>query len=303
MYRRWLAFRPAPAVALGETGGRRFGRVLLAYLRLPHAAPVLVVLATTAGFALLAVGGVPPAGELARLLLAMLGGQLAIGAMNEVVDAPLDAVAKPSKPIPRGDVSVRAALLLALVSLGVMVVFSAGFGWRSLLLCSLGTGTGLAYDLWFKRSMLSWLPYLIALPLLPLWVWTALDRFDPRLLLLYPLGAPAVIGVHLSQALPDTVTDRAVGVRNLASALGERRAIVACWLATLSAPLFATIGAVYLVDRPGIVWLAAAAVATLVVVNAALYVVRRRLGVMACFPCVAVATALMGLGWVLGIKG
>ena len=276
-------------------------RTLHAYLVLPHAVPVIVVLLTTAAFALLAPGGVPSAGTLTRLLLAMLGGQVAIGTVNEVVDAELDAVAKPRKPIPAGDVSVPAALALAAIGLVAMVVFGVGFGVASLVLCALGTGAGLAYDLWFKRSLLSWLPYLVALPLLPIWVWTALSGFDARLLLLYPLGACAVVGVHLSQALPDTGGDRATGVRNLASALGERRAIVLCWAATLSAPVLALTLTPALSERPRWVWLAAGVVVGLLGVDAGLYAIRRRLGVMACFPCVAVGTAAMGLGWVLGL--
>ncbi len=282
-------------------GWRRAVRTVHAYLVLPHAVPVLVVLLATAGFALLAAEGMPPVGTLIRLLLAMLGGQLAIGAVNEVVDAELDAVAKPRKPIPAGYVSVRSALTIAAVSLAAMVGFAASFGGASLALCALGTGAGLAYDLWFKRTLLSWLPYLVALPLLPIWVRTALAGFDPRLLLLYPLGALAVVGVHLSQALPDTKGDRAAGVLNLASTLGERRAIVLCWTATLSAPALALLLAPALSAHPRWVWLAATVVALLVALDAALYASRRRLGVMACFPCVAISTAVIGLGWVLGL--
>jgi len=234
----------------------------------------------------------------------MLGGQLTIGALNEVVDVELDAVSKPHKPIPAGYVSVRAALVLACVSLLAMIWFSAGFGLSSLLLCALGTGAGLAYDLWFKRTLLSWLPYLIALPLLPIWVWTALapGGFDSRLLALYPLGAFAVVGVHLSQALPDTVEDRAAGIRSLSSSLGERRAILACWIAMLWTPLLAVAAAPLLVDRLVVVWLAALVVAVLVGLDVVLYTARRRLGVMVCFPCVALSTAVMGLGWVLALQ-
>ena len=272
-----------------------------AYLLLPHAVPVLVVLATTTGFALLAADGLPPWPALVTLLAAMLGGQIAIGAVNEIVDAELDALTKPWKPIPAGRVPVGAALAMSGVGLLTMIAFSARFGLASLLLCSAGTGAGLAYDLWFKRSLFSWLPYLIALPLLPIWVWTALDAFDPRLLVLYPLGGFAVIGVHLAQALPDTRGDRAAGVRNLTSALGERRAIAACWLATLSAPAAALPLAPALAARPNAVGIAAAVVVALVSFDAVLYLVRPRLGVMACFPAVAVSTAVMGLGWVVGI--
>ncbi len=283
---------------------RRTARIVHAYLVLPHAVPVLVVLGTTAAFAVLAINGIPPLERLVRLLLAMLGGQLAIGAVNEVADTELDAISKPHKPIPAGYVSVRAALVLTSVSLLAMLWFSATFGLPSLLLCSLGTGAGLAYDLWFKRTLFSWLPYLIALPLLPIWVWTAIAPmgFDPRLLALYPLGAFAVVGVHISQALPDTVGDRAAGIRSLSSLLGERRAIITCWLATLFTPVLAVTVAPLLVDRPPVVWLAALTVALLVGLDVLLYTVRRRLGVMACFPCVAVSTAVMGLGWVLALQ-
>lgn len=298
MHRPPATLRPG---SVRPSGRRALVRTLRAYLVLPHAVPVIVVLLTTAGFALLAPDGPPPAGTLTRLLLAMLGGQVAIGAVNEVVDAELDAIAKPHKPIPAGSVSVPAALALAAIGLVAMVVFAAGFGIASLLLCALGTGAGLAYDLWGKRSLLSWLPYLVALPLLPIWVRTALSGFDARLLLLYPLGAFAVVGVHLSQALPDTDADRATGVRNLASALGERRAILLCWAATLSAPLLALALTPALSERPVWVWLAAGIVVSLVGLDAALYATRRRRGVVACFPCVAVSTAAMGLGWVLGL--
>lgn len=289
----------------GETAPstRRHLRTLRAYLVLPHAVPILVVLGATAGFAVLAADGVPRLGDLARLLAAMLGGQVAIGAVNEVVDAELDAATKPWKPIPAGLVSARGALALAAVGLLAMVGFGAGFGAASLALLLLGTGAGLVYDLRFKRSIFSWLPYLVALPLLPIWVATALDGFDGRLLLLYPLGACAVVGVHLAQALPDTRGDRAAGVRNLASALGERRAMLACWVATLSAPALALALAPALVERPLAVRLAALAVAVLVGLDALLYLARPRLGVLACFPCVAVGTVLIGLGWVTAVGG
>jgi 4-hydroxybenzoate polyprenyltransferase len=293
-----------PAGAAARRSRRR--RILRAYVLLPHAVPVLVVIGGTAGFAVLSAGGLPPPGQFVRLLLAMLGGQLAIGAVNEVVDAELDAATKPWKPIPAGDVSPRGALLVAAGGLVAMVGCGAGFGPAALALLLLGTGAGLAYDLWFKRSPLSWLPYLVALPLLPLWVRTALVGFDARLLLLYPLGGLAVVGVHLAQALPDVAGDRAAGVRNLASLLGERRALLACWAAILSAPVLALAAlllAPSLAERPTAVRVAALIVVALVGLDAVLYAVRPRLGVLACFPCVAVAAALMGLGWVFGVSG
>ncbi|MDP9370467.1 MAG: hypothetical protein M3Q03_19730, partial [Chloroflexota bacterium] len=66
-------------------------------------------------------------------------------------------------------------------------------------------------------------------------------------------------------------------------------------------PLLAVAVAPLLVDQPQVVWLAALAVALLVGLDVVLYTARPRLGVMACFPCVAVSSAVMGLGWVLAL--
>ena len=276
--------------------------VVRAWVRLPHPGPILLVLGATAGFALLAPGGGPTAGEWVALLGAMLGGQLAIGAVNELVDAAADARVKPWKPIPAGLVSRRAALGLAALGLLAMLLGSAWLGPASFVLCALGTGAGLAYDLAFKRSALSWLPYLVALPLLPTWVWASLGAFDPALLALYPLGACATVAVHLAQALPDVTGDRAAGIRNATTLLGERRALLICWAAALAAPVLALPAASLLGARPAVVAPAALLAAVLVLVDVTLTWVRSGLGVRACFPCVALATAAMGLGWVLALR-
>jgi 4-hydroxybenzoate polyprenyltransferase len=155
---------------------------------LPHLAPVLVVELATAAFAVIAWGGLPPLHLFGPLLLAMLGGQLAIGAINELVDLPYDTAGKPWKPLPSGDVSIYGARAMAAAGLIMM----AGFGWRfgafALALLAAGTGLGIAYDLWFKRTVWSWLPYLLALPLLPIWVFASLGVPEPRLLLLSRSG-------------------------------------------------------------------------------------------------------------------
>src|ERR687894_1280747 len=103
-------------------------RTVRGYLLLPHLPPVLVVELATAAFAVIAWGGVPPAQLLGPLLLAMLGGQLAIGATNELVDLPFDAVGKPTKPLPSGDVSIRGARLMVIGGLVIMVLCGLRFG-------------------------------------------------------------------------------------------------------------------------------------------------------------------------------
>ena len=240
---------------------------------------------------------------MARLLGAMFGGQLAIGAVNELVDVELDRVSKPEKPIPAGLVSERGAWIMTGAGLVVMAVLSITFGVTPFLLSTLGTGAGIAYSLWFKRTIWSWIPYLIALPLLPIWVWAALGEIDPGMFAVYPAGAAAVIAVQIAQSLPDVEGDRKANVRTLAVALGARRARLACWGAMLLAAALAAGLAPWLTDSPGRVWIAAALACGLVALNALLWRRDARLGVMACFPCIAMSAVILGVGWATALIG
>lgn len=295
--------QPAVATEPGRRRGRTPLAVARAWWRLPHPVPILVVLAATGGFALLVRDGSIPPAELALLLGAMLGSQLAIGAVNEIADVELDRAAKPHKPIPAGLVSVRAASLLAVAGLALMVACGARFGLASLLLLATGTGLGLAYDLWFKRTAMSWLPYALALPLLPIWVRTALAGFDIRLLLLYPLGAAATVGVHLAQAVPDAASDRAAGLDNLVSRLGERRSVALALVLVASAPVLAALCATLplgLVANRGVVLTGVAVALLPIAAVGAAYLADRALSVRWIFPALASSVVVVGFAWVLG---
>jgi len=271
--------------------------IIRGYLVLPHAVPVIVVMTATAAFALIAAGGWPGLDPMTRLLGAMFGGQLAIGAVNELVDADLDAVAKPGKPIPSGLVSHHGARIVAIVGTGLMTILSATLGLAAFALCALGTGTGIAYNFWFKRTIWSWVPYLIALPLLPIWVWTTLSTVRPGMLAIYPIGAAAVIAVQIAQSLPDLEADAGSDVRTLAVALGPQRARRMCWGAMLGAAILATLLAPALTANAPLVWSAAVVAAALVGINALIWRRDSRAGALACFPCTAIAAVVLGIGW------
>src|SRR5690349_20416559 len=70
-------------------------QTVLGYVVLPHAVPVIAVLLATAAFALVAARDWTRFADFFCLLGAMFGAQLAIGAVNELVDADLDTAAKP----------------------------------------------------------------------------------------------------------------------------------------------------------------------------------------------------------------
>lgn len=278
-------------------------QVVHGYLVLPHAAPIIVVMTATAAFALIASDGWPGLGPMARLLGAMFGGQVAIGAVNEVVDVELDQISKPHKPIPAGLVSEGGARIMTIIGVIVMAALSLTFGIDAFLLCALGTGTGLAYSVWFKRTIWSWIPYLVALPLLPIWAWTALSEVEPGMFAIYPIGAAAVIAVQIAQSLPDVESDRQANVRTLAVALGATRARLTCWIAMLLAAILASGLALWLTHRPVYVWGTAVVAAGLVALNIVLWRRDAHTGVMASFPCIAASTVILGMGWVTALIG
>lgn len=277
------------------------GRRIVAYVMLPHTPAIVAVLGATALFGLLASGGEPPAGRFGLLLLGMLGGQVAIGALNEWHDREADALSQPEKPIPSGLVSPDGALRMLAGGVLLLVCAGAALGGWSFVLLLAGTGCGLVYDLWLKATPFSWLPYLLALPLLPTWVWLTLDGFEPRLLLLYPLGALLVVAVHLAQTLPDIAGDRARGERGLAALLGREWALRVLWLAGFGSVAVVAGGALVFGRRPGIGVGAALPAGVLLL---AAFLLQRRAPERVeprLFEILALCAIVLAAGWVVAI--
>jgi 4-hydroxybenzoate polyprenyltransferase len=161
----------------------------------------------------------------ARLGLAMLGLQAAIGALNDVIDAPRDAGLKPGKPIPAGLVSPTAGLLVAGVAAAAGLLLAARSGPGALLLALAILAIGGLYDLGLKGTPLSWLPFALGIPLLPVfgWLGTTGALAEPFVVLL-PVAFLAGATLSIANALVDVGRDRSAGVTSIAAALGERTA-------------------------------------------------------------------------------
>ncbi len=271
---------------------------LWALVRLIHPLPVLIVMCAALLFGLLATNGRPDLLRLSLMLLALLGGQVLIGSLNEYHDREIDARAGRLKPLPRGLIAPRTALVLAASGGMLLLAAGAALGWVCLLLALGGTSMGVIYDLRLKSTVLSWLPYFVALPLLPIWVWTCLARFEPRLLLLYPVGAPIVVAVHLAQSLPDIDSDRTHEVYGLSVRLGVDRGFLAVCGMTLLAASVATIFGTVFGDRSLLVVLPGAV--SVIMVMVAIGVRRRfqRAVDRNLFLFVALLTVALGLGLV-----
>ncbi|CAN5753306.1 hypothetical protein BH23CHL5_BH23CHL5_25450 [soil metagenome] len=270
---------------------------VLAYIRLPHFVPIVAVLTATAILAVILAGEDLTVSALLRLLLALLGGQVVVGVVNELVDVETDRLTKPDKPIPSGIVTTNGARNLGIAGLLLMLTAGATFGWQSLVLLVIGNVIGVAYSIWFKRTSLSWLPYLVALPLLPVWIAVSFTAFDASMVALFPLGILGGLAVHIAQALPDIDPDRVAGIDNLTSRLGETRAIRVCWFALLGLSIMLMVAAFATGDLSARMFAAIAIVTASILAHMLLYRYRRRVGVMAAFPIAAASVGVLAFVW------
>lgn len=209
----------------------------LGVVRLVHPFPSLLCASATAAIAALA-GADPP--TIARLGVAMLAIQVSIGALNDVVDAPLDALQKPRKPIPSGLVSQRTAGTVAAAGATIGIVLSAVSGPAPAVASVACLALGYAYDLRLSRTALSWLPLSLALPLLPMHAWLgAAGTIPSGLLTLVPAAILGGAGLALANGLVDVERDASAGRNAIAVALGRRRAWAVQTLALATAAVLA----------------------------------------------------------------
>jgi len=198
-----------------------------------------------------------------RLAIAMLGLQVSIGALNDLVDAPRDATTKPGKPIPRGAATRRAAVVITLGGLALAGLLLLPSGPAAVGVLTACAACGYAYDLRLSRTALSWLPLAIALPLVPVFAWVGATGGIPAALLpIVPAGILAGAGLALANGLADLERDRSVGAVTAAVRLGSRRT----W--AVQATLLIAAVAIVVAGRPEVVLGASAAGAVLFALGA-----------------------------------
>ena len=164
-------------------------------------------------------------GVAGRLGLAMLAMQVAIGALNDWADQARDAVTKPAKPIPSGLATSTQALALAGAGGVGTLALSAMSGVPTLLVAALALGLGFLYDLRLSRTIWSWLPLALALPLLPIHAWLGATGTVPTGLLgLLPIGVLAGAALALANGLVDVERDALSNRPGAVVRLGPARA-------------------------------------------------------------------------------
>ncbi|HET9691086.1 MAG TPA: UbiA family prenyltransferase [Acidimicrobiales bacterium] len=240
-----------------------------ALLRAAHPEPAAAVVVLAGA---LAVADGRPAAGCGAVVAAVAAGQLSVGWHNDWLDAERDRRAgRRDKPAAQGEVGRRTVGVAAAVALGATVPLSALSGWRAAVAHLVAVTVAWAYNAWLKATVLSWLPYAVAFPLLVVFVSTGRRGHPwPPWWELLVAGLLAV-GAHFANAAPDVAADLAAGLRGLPARLGAERAA----RAALGLLLAATVVVVLAPGPPGVP-AALTGAAALVVLAAGVAAGRRR---------------------------
>ena len=278
-------------------------RRLQGYWLMIHPFPVMMVVTLATVLAVATAREATDVSRLVRAIAALFFSQVVVGISNDLHDHVLDTQGQPWKPLARGIVTPNEARALIALAFALMLVFAISLGPVIVLLTLLGTFAGILYNFWLRGTPFSWLPYVLGFVTLPIFVWVSMERFDARQLVLVPIGLPLLVGVHLAQTLPDTETDRALGVRGFAVTLGRARGVLIVWSALIGAQALALLTALALDSNLEIVLLAVGASFALVAVSIALY---HRAPTSATlrgvFRLVAPSAVILVAGWLAALK-
>ena len=222
--------------------------------------------AVTTVVALLSVAADLPLAKGVVVTAAVFTGQLTIGWGNDLLDASRDReVGRSDKPLANGLVDpafVQRCLVAAAVA---CVVLSFLAGWQSgLVHLFLGVAFGHLYNLWFKKTLLSWLPYAVAFGALPAIVWLADEPPATPPTWMVVTASELGVAAHFLNTLPDFDDDAATGIQGLPHRLG------ATWSRVVATALLVYASAVAVLGPSGApataAWVALALVGALAVV-------------------------------------
>jgi protoheme IX farnesyltransferase len=213
---------------------------LLDLIRASHPEPAAAV---TAVAALLALAVGHGAAGAAAVAVAVLASQLAVGWINDWLDADRDAaVGRADKPVAAGAIariSVGLAGGLAALATVPLALLS---GPRAAAALTLALVSALLYDWPLKFTALSVLPFLVSFAALPAFVVLALPGSPTPPLWLLATGGLLGAGAHFANVLPDLADDARTGVRGLPHRLGAAWSRAAAAALLISATIVLTFG-------------------------------------------------------------
>lgn len=231
--------------------------------------------AVTVAMTLLAIGAGHRGWAIPGVFLAVASTQLAVGWVNDWLDADRDRVAgRADKPVVAGAVSRRTVGIAGLLSALATPFLALPFGLPATLCLSTAVVVALLYDWPLKWTPLSVLPYLVAFGLLPAFVVYALPGHPTPPIWLVAAGALLGGGAHFANVLPDLADDAATGVRGLPHRIGATGSTIAAAILLLAATLTLVFGPPGPPSWAGIV----AAVAAVVILPLGWYAARKAHG-------------------------
>ena len=207
-----------------------YNETALGLFLLSHPVPVLFHIIAVTVFAMLAAWPHFVWGIILLVIAAHAAMQISIAMLNDYCDRDLDAASKPNKPIPRGLVSPREALIAGLSMIGLMLLLLLPLPPLALLISFCYLALGQAYNLGLKSTPWSGIVFAFAMPLIPLYAFVGVGRPLPVLFGLVPVGFLLGVTLNLANSLPDLEEDSAHGAKTLAVVLGIKRSFFTCQL-------------------------------------------------------------------------
>ncbi len=157
------------------------------------------------------------------IAIGVLLGQLIVGWTNDLRDYDDDLKHnRIAKPLVSGLITskqLRTAIFVV-TPLAVLVNLFGPLGLKGGAVYLLGIAFGLAYNFYFKYTVLSPLPYVIAFAALPASIVLAVDEVPP----LWMMAAGSLLGVaaHIANVLKDFEEDGQSGIRSFPRIIGEK---------------------------------------------------------------------------------
>ena len=187
--------------------------LLLACHPLPAAA---MTVALTIAAALSGRSGV----ECLLVAATVASGQLTIGWINDVVDRDRDReTGRQDKPVAMGWIDPGTVNFATICMVLLVIPLSVANGTAAGLAHLAAVLSAWMYNFYFKRTVLSWLPYAVSFGLLPAFLsYGGLGggyHGAPPTIAMTVLAALLGIGIHFLNTLPDLVEDNEMGLRHL----------------------------------------------------------------------------------------
>jgi 4-hydroxybenzoate polyprenyltransferase len=182
--------------------------------------------AVTVGSCVLAVAMGCTAGSVVVVGATVLASQLAVGWMNDWLDADRDrAVGRRDKPVVSGAVSRRAVGIGAIVAAILVPVLGLLNGRQAAAVITLGLISGLLYNWPLKFTLASVVPYVVSFASLAAFVALSRPGSPAPPWWLVAAGACLGGGAHFVNVLPDLADDDRTGVHGLPHRIGRTASV------------------------------------------------------------------------------